>query len=102
MSVFREIEEWFSSQPQWLQEAARLIVDTGKISCDEETYLLKLCKSEALGETISICGVTPGSITPDESDSIFYLEAIKEVKGVNAIKQSQPLTFGSAQMNIVY
>jgi len=102
MSVFREIEEWFSTQPQWLQEAARLIIDTGEISCDEETYLLNLCKSEASGETISTCGITPGSITTNESDSNFCLEAIREVKGVNAIRQSQPLAFDSAQMNIVY
>lgn len=102
MSVFREIEEWFSTQSQWLQEAARLVIDTGKISCDEETYLLNLCKSEASGETIVTCGITPGSITTNESDSNFCLGAIKEVKGVNAIRQSQPLPFDSLQMNIVY
>ena len=38
MSAYQEIEEWFSSQPKWLQEAARLIIDTGKISSDDESY----------------------------------------------------------------
>ncbi len=46
----RGLEDWLESQPQWLQHAARLFHEQGKLSDQDYAALADRCKREAQGD----------------------------------------------------
>ena len=102
-----ELEKWFKERPQWLQDAARRLFQTGILTADDLKVSLVLCKREAGITVEGHEGLTPFSIPaasfnlPDATITL-KLDAISEVKGINALAPRKGLEFGAEPIVIVY
>ncbi len=97
-----KLEMWFQGRPNWLQEAARRLVQKETLTDEDITELLEICISEAAGEKVNFCGITPGCLNFVDTTKPLHLTSISDVQGINALSPSKPLEFGESQLCIVY
>lgn len=105
--IFSTLEIWFTRRPQWLQDAARRIIQKGSLDPTGLADLITLCKQEA-GITdpatpkIKAQGIPAGSLQVSENPLTLRLEQISNVRGINALSPRNPLTFGAGPLTVIY
>ena len=98
---------WFSQRPKWLQDAARRLFQAGELTTSDLTELVILCKREAgiklekRPELVSLPSSTK-AFGVTETSSSLRLNAIADVKGINALSPRNPLELGEEAFTIVY
>ena len=43
----KDLEDWFKARPAWLQDAARRLIQLGKLTDTDYSELVKICEKEA-------------------------------------------------------
>ena len=92
------LSAWFDQRPKWLQDAARRILQNGKITADDLQELVVLCKKEG-GMVLAGQGDLVPQLVLDEvfakgdPAATLRLEAIGEITGVNAMAPRKALEF---------
>ena len=105
--VGEELERWFKDRPLWLQDAARRLIQQGKIEDADINDLLLLCKKEA-GITDGVetapkaSGIPDGACQKKEYSHHLHLLSISNLTGINALNPRNPLEFGTDKLTIVY
>ena len=102
-----ELEKWFNERPQWLQDAARRLFQLGTVTPEDVTISVILCKREAGievegHEELKPLPIPAASFNLPDTAIALKLDAISEVKGINALAPRKGLDFGTEQMVIVY
>lgn len=102
--LHRDIEAWFKDRPKWLQDAARRIIQNGKITDADIKELVDLCKSEAnmISTTLKPMCIPSGSLNSRDVKINLRLNAISNLYGINALSPRKPLEFGKGPMTIIY
>jgi hypothetical protein len=108
MSIdYADLEAWFKERPQWLQDAARRLFQTGGITADDAADLLILCKREAGVAVTDKPDLMPvpisASALPVTGTGVpLRLTTISEVQGINALAPRSPLSFGDKHLTVIY
>ena len=108
MSIdYADLEAWFKERPQWLQDAARRLFQTGGITADDATDLLILCKREAgvvVADKPDLMAVplSASALPVAGTDVPLRLTTISEVQGINALAPRSPLSFGDKHFTVIY
>lgn len=97
-----DLEKWFQERHQWLQDAARRIIQNGRLAEQDYAELLSICIAEANKKPVAISGISAGTLDVQETTNPLRLVSISEVQGVNALNPSKPLGFGNNQICIIY
>jgi len=102
--VADDFETWLNARPQWLQTAARMLIDSKRqLNQDGVKELARLCKLEAKGETdTGFLTVTPGTLSQVANRPLLRIEEILDVHGLNAIKAGANLPFGKSNLSVIY
>lgn len=102
-----ELESWFKERPQWLQDAARRLFQTGVVTASDLEEFLVLVKREA-GITVDGFEALKPQPIPAASFNVtdpaitLRLEAVSEIKGINALAPRKGLEFGDDPIVVVY
>ncbi len=102
-----ELEKWFKERPQWLQDAARRLFQTGAMTPTDLEESLVLCKREA-GITVDgyvglkATPIPAASFNVSDSAVTLRLETVSEIKGINALAPRKALEFGVEPIVVVY
>lgn len=103
----KDLEEWFKSRPAWLQDAARRLIQFGKLTDKDYSELVKICEKEA-GITVgtedapSPVGIPDGALQKEEHSHHLHMLSISDLAGINALNPKAPLAFGDVKLTIVY
>lgn len=105
--ILFELESWFTKRPLWFQDAARRIIQKGAIDDSDFSELITLCKQEAgirdsSTPTVKPLSIPEGALQGGNHRITLRLEAISNVKGINALKPRKSLEFGTGPLTIVY
>ena len=97
-------EIWLASRPKWLQTAARNLLDNQRMPDEKEVSILaKLCADEANGIAgLAFASIQPGSLSTSAPRPALRIAGLLDVQGVSAIKSGTALSFGSANITVVY
>lgn len=97
-------ELWLASRPKWLQTAARNLLDNQRMPDEKEVSILaKLCTDEANGIAgLEFASIQPGSLSTSAPRPVLRIAGLLDVQGVSAIKSGAALSFGSANITVVY
>ncbi|WP_339097891.1 AAA family ATPase [Pectobacterium brasiliense] len=97
-------DSWLNSRPQWLQTAAKRLVENKRFPTAEEIKLLsELCINEVLEiNKDSFDPIKPGMLQQAANSQSLRLTSINEVRGINAIKNDATLNFGSKNLTVIY
>ena len=98
---------WFSERPKWLQDAARRLFQAGELTGADRAELVILCKREAginVPEFPALVAapISAQALSVAETSSSLRLNAIADVKGINALSPRNPLELGAETFTIVY
>src|ERR1035441_6250352 len=101
------LEKWFKERPQWLQDAARRLFQTGIVTADDLKEFLVLCKREggiAVGgyDNLRAFPIPAASFNLPDAAITLRLDSISEVKGINALAPRKGLEFGIEPIVIIY
>jgi energy-coupling factor transporter ATP-binding protein EcfA2 len=102
-----ELEKWFKERPQWLQDVARRLFQAGVVTAADLEESLVLCKREA-GitvdgfETLKPQPIPAASFNVTDPAITLRLEAVSEIKGVNALAPRKALEFGDEPIVVIY
>lgn len=104
--IGKEILKWSLARPAWQRDALRRLFVSGHLSEDDIRALLVICKADL--------GIQGDAAVPAEPLSEQHLaksqgtgppvklDAIRDVKGVNALAEGSTLLFGKIGMTVVY
>jgi len=97
-------ELWLASRPKWLQTAARNLLDNQRMPDEKEVSILaKLCIDEANGIAgLAFASIRPGSLSTSAPRPALRIAGLLDVQGVSAIKSGAALSFGNANITVVY
>ncbi|MDH6374326.1 energy-coupling factor transporter ATP-binding protein EcfA2 [Paenibacillus sp. PastF-3] len=101
--LLREVEQWLSQRPRWLQDAASRLVNNNTLTDTDHQELIELCKVEAqlLDFEKVFNSVVSKSLSSKDSSMHLRLDAIQNVRGISALGARNPLSFGSS-LSIIY
>ena len=102
--ILEEVELWLTQRPRWLQHAAYLLIQNNNLLTEADLQeLVLLCKTEAqiIDSEIKYQIVSTGNLSTKDDSIHLRLDAIHNVKGINALGPKNPLNF-SNQLTIVY
>ena len=103
----KDLEDWFKARPAWLQDAARRLIQLGKLTDTDYSELVKICEKEA-GITVGTefvpdpVGLPDGALQKEEHSHHLHMLSISDLAGINALHPKAPLEFGDATLTIVY
>lgn len=97
-------ESWLNARHKWLQTAAaRLIAKKQHPDADEIVQLAGLCIAEASDlDSTGFQQIAPGSLATAALRPSLRISSIKNVQGVNAIRNGAALTFGKSNISLIY
>ena len=101
------LREWFAARPEWLQDAARRLLEQGDLTSEDLSELVILCKQEAASELGDGEGGRPRPL-PDitfqsgDRQGSLRLKSIGEIVGINALAPRKPLQFGAQPLSIIF
>ncbi len=103
----RGLGNWLRSQPRWLQHAAHLLHEQGKLSDQDHAALADRCKREAQGDPDShgpYRELRPAALVEGlaERRRSLRLNSIEDVVGINALAPANVLNFGEQPLSVVY
>lgn len=108
MSIdYDDLAEWFSERPAWLQDAARRLFQTGDLTEADLAELLILCKREAgiaVAERpeLSATSVPASALNVAGANVPLRLDALTDVKGINALAPRGSLCFSSQHLTVIF
>ncbi len=105
--VQSNLTEWFKKRPEWIQDAARRLLENGSLGASDVEELTLLCKKEAgqVSEQASRLVAQPipnQSFGAPETAKCIRLDSISEIKGINNLAPRKPLEFGTTSLTIIY
>ena len=103
MSVLNEILSWSQYRPAWQRDALRRLIQDGELALDDIQSLVQICKSEHGLSDPQECIPLSSDHLPyrPAADAAVSLISIFHHRGVNALAQTQTLTFGP-ELTLVY
>lgn len=96
-----DLTDWFRKQPGWIREAASKLIENGILTDSDLDELLDLCINPVTAPKAEF-DIDVDALAAPEGGEIFRLEAISEVKGINALAPTKPLEFGSEPLCIIF
>ena len=105
--VQSNLAKWFKDRHDWLQDAARRLLENGSLSSTDIEDLTLLCKKDAgldSGETEKITAqpISNQSFGATEQAKTIRLESISDITGINNLAPRKPLAFGPHPLTIIY
>ena len=103
MTILQGILDWSQARPAWQRDALRRLVLNGELSVDDIRALTEICKAaHGLAEQQEVTPLTRDHV-PDKSGvaAPVSLVSIFHHRGVNALAESQTLTF-APNLTVVY
>jgi len=97
-----DLNAWFASRPNWLQEAANLLFTKGRLEAGDIDALLDKCLREVDSEDVTTTASFPADFFHAKNAFVLRLCTIGNVKGINALAPRSPLDLGPGNMAIVY
>jgi len=102
-----ELERWFKERPLWLQDAARRLFEAGGVTAADVEESVVLCKREA---GITVYGydklksfpIPAASFNVADAAITLRLDAVSDIKGINALAPRKALQFGPEPIVVVY
>jgi energy-coupling factor transporter ATP-binding protein EcfA2 len=97
----QEIRDWLHAQPDWLQQAAEMLLSSGGASdTDIQTLVERMKTPEGQQVTThrSFDGLTPG---PAPANDLRLLE-IGDISGIENLGPRSPLGFGAGNLCVIY
>ena len=99
-----DFESWLSDRPKWLQTAASQLIELKRsLSNEEVDALAKLCLDEAIARPgTAYLAVQTGTLAEAAARGGFRISSLKEVRGINALKDGVGLQLGTESLAVVY
>ena len=97
-----DLNTWFTDRPNWLQEAASLLLKKGRLADEEVDTLFDKCLREGDSEDLPSAAPFPTDAFHSQSASALRLCSIGNVKGINALAPRNPLDFGPDNIAVIY
>ena len=101
MSELDLLSKWFSKRPQWLQIAAKRLLEKDEITTKDISELALLCLQEAEGTFASTNYSFPKNAFSQNTTGSLRLCSIGNIEGVNALAPKVPLKFGKG-ISVIY
>ena len=101
MSELDLLSKWFSKRPQWLQIAAKRLLEKDEITTKDISELTLLCLQEAEGTFASTNYSFPKNAFSQNTTGSLRLCSIGNIEGVNALAPKVPLKFGK-DITVIY
>ena len=98
----KSLSRWCSKQPQWLQFAAKRLLEQDKITAEDISELSGLCQDEAKGQLSKSDYIFPNDAFATDSAATIRLNSLSNIEGVNALAPRKPLEFGESNITIIY
>ena len=93
---------WLRDRPNWLQEAAGLLLTKAPLTDEDVDALLDKCLREVDSENTTTAASFPWDDFHSQTTLPLRLCTIGDVKGINALAPRSPLDFGADNMAVVY
>jgi energy-coupling factor transporter ATP-binding protein EcfA2 len=100
-SIQDDIISWLKEQPDWIQKAAEELLSKESLNEDDIDELTEYLKSEE-GQNIANYRKFVGLSKKVISDSKLHLVSIGDIKGIENLSPPNPLTFGNANLCVIY
>ena len=100
--VSESLSKWFSKRPQWLQNAATLLLNQAELTAKDLSDLATICQQEADGKLPKTSCSFPTSAFSQGAAGALRLCSISDIEGVNALAPKKPLKFGKGNITVVY
>ena len=105
--ILSHLEGWFALRPTWLQDAARRIIQNGALDANDLDESVRLCKQEVGivdpdAPEIYPQEIPEGSLKVNGNATTLCLEAISDVRGINALSPRNPLKLSEGPLTIIY
>lgn len=94
--------EWFEKRPQWLQIAARRLLQKAELTDEDIAEITALCQQEADGKLPKETHSFSTSAFSQGAAGTLRLCSISDVEGINALAPRKPLEFGEGNIAVVY
>lgn len=99
--VHENIRNWLHQQPDWLQQAAEILLASGSASDDDIQALaerLKTAEGQQVTATRSFDGLAPAAA----SANALRLVEIGDISGIENLNPNRPLAFGNGNLSVIY
>ena len=100
--ISASLTKWFSKRPQWLQIAAKRLIQQSELTDQDISELTTLCQKDADGKLPKMTCSFPAPAFSQGTAGTLRLCSISDVEGVNALAPKKPLEFGKGKITIVY
>lgn len=95
--------KWFQQRPAWFQEAAQRLLVKERLTAEDLRELTEICRAEGVKAKGGKARALPDSAFVKKSaGQALRLDAISDVKGIEALNPRTPLTFTQGSLTIVY
>ena len=96
--------KWFQERPFWIQEAARRLLTKENLAAADLPEMVALCRQQAAEPktTPKPAALPEGAFAQKTAGVTLRLNAISEIKGIDALNPRSPLTFNDEPLTIVY
>jgi energy-coupling factor transporter ATP-binding protein EcfA2 len=99
--VHEDIRSWLRQQPDWIQQAAEILLASGSASDDDIQALaerLKTPEGQQVTATRSFDGLGPAAA----SANTLRLVEIGDISGIENLNPRRPLAFGDGNLSVIY
>ena len=100
-STSDDIRRWLHCQPDWLQEAAELLLKQGSLRPTDVTVLATSLKTAA-GQKVTVHRQFDSLVTPATAGSHLRLKSIDALTGIEGLAPRSPLSFGKTNLTVIY
>ena len=96
--------KWFQERPFWIQEAARRLITKGNLAEADLMELAAICRQQSAEPktTPKPPAIAAAAFAQKAASVSLRLNAISEVKGIEALNPRAPLAFNQEPLTIVY
>lgn len=97
-----DLDTWIRERPNWIQEAASLLLTKGRLADDDIDGAVEKCLQESTSEGSTTDLSLTADVFKDQVVATLRLSSISNVRGINALAPRSPLNFGSDPMAVIY
>jgi energy-coupling factor transporter ATP-binding protein EcfA2 len=101
VSVHREIRGWLLRQPDWLQQAAEIVLSMGEVGDEDIRVLVERLKTEE-GRRVTTHRVFEGLADEVPMAGDLRLLEIRDIHGIENLGPRRPLELGTANLCVIY
>ncbi|HET6456432.1 MAG TPA: AAA family ATPase [Armatimonadota bacterium] len=99
--ISQEIIGWLHQQPDWLQDTAERLHDSGSLSEADIDQLVARLKSEE-GQKVTTSRRFESLDSASQSAAELRLLSLGDIKGIESLAPRRPLDFGAGNLVVVY